>query len=97
MCRRSGLEIKRRCGWLGVAGLSGPPVWARKHIAVHSCPKSYIAAESLALVEDFFVRRSLGPTNFEALSAKQVEAFVILERELAEERNHGQHTTRQVV
>ena len=95
MCRRSGLEIKRRCGWAGAAGPNGAPVWARRQVAAHSCPKAYVTTESLALVEEFFVRRSLGGLNFEALSAKQVEAFVILERELAAERNHGQHNTRQ--
>jgi hypothetical protein len=45
-------------------------------------------------VEEFFVRRSLGAMDFEALSAKQIEAFVILERELAAERNNGQQNTR---
>ena len=33
------------------------PVWARKTVALETCPKSYITAESEALVEEFLVRR----------------------------------------
>jgi hypothetical protein len=39
----------------------------------------------LTLVEEFFVRRRLG-VRLEELSAKQVEAFVILEKALAAEK-----------
>ena len=35
--------------------------------------------------------------NFDALSAKQVEAFLILERELAAERGNGRNITRQAL
>jgi hypothetical protein len=45
-------------------------------------------------VEEFFVRRRLQTFDGEELSARQVEAFVILERELAEEMNHGRHNAR---
>ncbi len=95
VCRKSGLERKRRCGWLG--GFDDGPgrlVWARKHVSLTTCPKSYISAESQSLVEEFFVRRRLGGLDFEELSARQVEAFVILERALAAERNDEQHDTR---
>jgi DNA replicative helicase MCM subunit Mcm2 (Cdc46/Mcm family) len=70
-------------------------VWARRGIALRTCPKSYITAESLTLVEEFFVRRRLGGMNFTELSARQVEAFVILEKALAKEMNDGQQNTRQ--
>jgi hypothetical protein len=46
------------------------------------------------LVEEFLVRRRLRGMDFAELSARQVEAFVILERTLAAEMNHGQHNTR---
>ncbi|MBZ5724875.1 MAG: hypothetical protein LAP87_07740 [Acidobacteriia bacterium] len=72
-------------------------MWARKHVALTTCPKSYITAESESLVEEFFVRRRLGGFDIEGLSARQVEAFVILERALAAERNDGQHDTRQAL
>jgi hypothetical protein len=52
-----------------------------------TCPKSYITPDSEALVEDFLVRRKLGGLRFEELSARQVEAFLILEKELSNERN----------
>ena len=73
---------------------NAPVVWARKHVAVSSCPKSLITAESEALVEDFLVRRQLGGIDFEELSARQVEAFLILERELMAEQNDVEHGTR---
>ena len=69
-------------------------MWARRGIALRTCPKSYITAESLTLVEEFFVRRRLGGMNFAELSARQVEAFVILEKALATEMNDGQQNTR---
>ena len=95
MCRKSGLEKKRRCGWLGLGEDStGPLVWARRDVALRTCPKPYITAESQTLVEDFFVRRRLRGMDFRELSARQVEAFVILERAFAAAINHGQHNTR---
>ncbi len=57
-------------------------------------PKSFITTESESLVEEYFVRKRLGGINFEELSARQVEAFVILESVLGEERDNGQHRTR---
>jgi len=69
-------------------------VWVRRRVSLRTCPKSYITAESLTLVEEFFVRRRLGGMNFAELTAKQVEAFVILEKALVTEMNDGQHNTR---
>jgi hypothetical protein len=63
-------------------------VWARKGVATGECPKSYVTAESEGLIEEFFVRRRLGGMDFAELSARQVEAFVILEQALEGER-HG--------
>jgi len=74
-----------------------PLVWARKRVALTTCPTSYISGESQALVEEFFVRRRLGALNFGELSARQVEAFLILEKALAEEMNDGQHNSRRSV
>jgi len=96
VCRRSGLEKKRRCGWLdGGEDESGPLVWARRRVSLRTCPKSYITAESHTLVEEFFVRRRLGIREIASLSARQVEAFVILERALAGEISDVQQNTRQ--
>ena len=64
-------------------------VWARRNVALDTCPKSCITVESQSLVEEFFVRRRLRAFDGEELSARQVEAFVILEKELAAEINNG--------
>ena len=92
--------MKRRCGWLGLdvgEDRNTPLIWVSRQIALRTCPKSYITAESQTLVEEFFVRRRLGGMNFHELTAKQVEAFVILEKALAKEMNDGQHHTREAV
>lgn len=67
----------------------GAPVWARKTVAIESCPKSYITAESEGLVEDFLVRRRLGGMRVGELSARQVEGFLVLEQALAAEELGG--------
>ena len=64
-------------------------MWARKTVATESCPKSYITAESEWMVEDFLVRRRVGGTRFEDLSARQVEAFAMLEEALDAETRDG--------
>src|ERR1019366_4255379 len=78
ICRKSGLEQRRRCGWLSAkAGAPARLVWARRNVQLDTCPKPYITAESQSMVEGFFVRRRLGTFDREDLSARQVEAFVI--------------------
>jgi hypothetical protein len=69
----------------------------RRQVSLRTCPKSYITAESQTLLEEFFVRRRLGGMDFAELTARQVDAFVILERALATEMNDGQHNTREAV
>jgi hypothetical protein len=91
VCRRAGLERARRCGFLPWQDLpTGPPVWARKSVALECCPKSFVTSESQALVEEFLVRRRLGGLDVRELSAKQVEAFALLEREITAEIKDGQ-------
>jgi hypothetical protein len=94
----SGLEERRRCGWLGIAPDDRQaPVWVRKTAVLATCPKSYISAESESLVEEFFVRKRLGGTDFDQLGARQIEAFVILERALEEDTDNGHHNTRRAL
>jgi hypothetical protein len=45
-----------------------------------------VTSESVGLIEEFLVRRQLGGTAYDAMSARKVEAFLVLERELARER-----------
>jgi len=89
-CRKAGLEARRRCGWLPVtAATPARVVWARKGAACESCPKSYVAARSVAWVEQFWVRKRLGEKGTAGLTARDVEAFLILERECAAEGRQG--------
>jgi len=69
-------------------------VWARNEVTLFTCPTSYITSESDALVEEFFVRRRMGAIAFSELSARQVEAFAILEKALTAEIKHGQEKRR---
>jgi hypothetical protein len=83
-CRKAGLEIKRRCGWTPRA--SETPVrvvWARNSVASTECPKSFITARSMTWLEEYLVRRKLGQRGIDRLGAREVEAFLILEHELA--------------
>jgi hypothetical protein len=97
-CRQNGLEVKRRCGFLpddkrGEARI----VWGRKQTQTDECPKSLVTGESLAMVEEFFVRRRLGvgdsigieALGIEAMAARKVDAFLILRDEMEREERDG--------
>jgi hypothetical protein len=60
-------------------------------VVLDTCPKPYITAESELFVEEFFVRRRLGAFDIEDLNVRQMEAFMILEKELAGEIKDGRH------
>lgn len=97
VCRRSGLEIRRRCRWLGLEeDTLGPPVWARSRVAIGACPKSFITTESMALVEEFAARRRMGAIDVAELTARQADAFLMLEAEIAKERRRGTQNTRAI-
>jgi hypothetical protein len=89
-CRRHGLEVKRRCGFLpegerGEAHL----VWGRGRAQTEECPRSYVTGESLALVEEFFVRRRLGIPESLETDARKVDGFLILRDEMEREERDG--------
>ena len=89
-CRKSGLDVKRRCGWTASSKSAVERVvWTRKHVATGTCPKSYVTGESLAWLEEFVVRRKLGQGMLENPGARQAEAFVILESEWEGETQNG--------
>jgi hypothetical protein len=89
-CRKNGLDVRRRCGWLKESQ-RGPSrlVWARKSAHVESCPKSLITAESESLVGSFWAWKLLGGCGFMDLPAKTADAFCVLENELRAEVNDG--------
>jgi hypothetical protein len=87
MCRAAGLEKKRRCGFLaGFEEGSARAIWARKRVTATSCPKSSITPESLSWIEKFYAWKLAGGMDYRTMSARQVDAFSVLERELAAER-----------
>jgi hypothetical protein len=91
VCRKSGLERKRRCGWLEHdAEPNSPIVWARRKVSLTTCPTSYVTSESIALLEEFHAWKLLGAGNVYELPARLVEAIFVLENELRAENNHGQ-------
>jgi hypothetical protein len=61
---------------------------------VWRCPKSIITAESQTLLEEYLIRKRLGRIEVDGMSARQAEAFTVLEREAARERRYGQQNTR---
>jgi hypothetical protein len=89
-CRRHGLEGRRRCGFLPEE-VRGEPriVWGRKHAHSEECPKSLVTGASLALVEDFLVRRRLEIADSTDLEARKVDAFLILRDEMEREERDG--------
>jgi hypothetical protein len=90
-CRKSGLEKRRRCGWLGNdATSSSPIVWARGRVSLTSCPTSYVTSESIALLEEFHAWKLLGTGSFYELPVRLVEAIFVLENELRMETSDGQ-------
>jgi hypothetical protein len=62
-------------------------VWARKQTALTTCPRSYITAQSITWVEEFFVRLRLGGLRLEELGAREAEAFLILGGMLTREKD----------
>lgn len=89
-CRKLGLDLKRRCEWRHSAP-AGParPVWSRGKWTATTCPKSFIAAQSLCWIDEFYVWKVFGPADPANMPARQVEAFLVLEHELRAEHSHA--------
>jgi hypothetical protein len=82
--------VKRRCGFLPAENRAEPrTVWARKRTRTEECPKSLVTGESLALLEEFFVRRRLGMVDGMETPARKVDAFLILREEMEREERDG--------
>ncbi len=83
--------MRRRCGWLPRAMATAPRViWARGRVSTVVCPKSLISGASLAWLEAFYAWKRLGGPAAEEMSARQAQAFLLLERELEAEASHDQ-------
>jgi len=66
-------------------------VWARGAAAAEECPKSLSTPQSLEWVERFFAWKFAGDTRLEEMSARQADAFLMLEREWRTGSNNGEH------
>lgn len=62
-------------------------VWARRSVAIESCPVSYVSPESLILIQEFEAWKLFGCNDVFSLPARTVEAFYVLEKELRAEMN----------
>ncbi len=89
-CRRQGLERRRRCGFLREEQ-RGPrrPVWARDRKSTEECPKSLITAASVELLERFSVWKFSNGRGVDELTAREADAFVLLDGEYRAEVESG--------
>ena len=73
------------------AAAETPPhvIWARKYVSTDVCPTSLITAQSIGWMEEFFVWKRLRLGLPFTLSARQAEAFLILEEQLSLEEHSG--------
>jgi hypothetical protein len=89
-CRRNGLEVNRRCGFLPAEQRGDPQiVWGRGPVHAQECPKSFITGDSLALLEEYFVRRRLGIPDPAEMEARKIDAFLILQDLMEREERNG--------
>jgi hypothetical protein len=61
-------------------------VWARGRVVAMQCPKSLITAESLSWIEEYNAWKLTGGRDYRRMSARQAEAFSLLECEVTAER-----------
>ena len=87
-CRKQGLEIKRRCGWLEPEARGAPRVvWMRGRAATEECPKSAITPQSIEWLELYFAWKTEGGGGLMNRPAREADAMMTLERELREWSN----------
>jgi hypothetical protein len=58
-------------------------------VFLETCPRSYVTADSIALVDAFAARKLVGGGDPTALPARTVDAFCVLENELRAEMNNA--------
>ena len=89
-CRRYGLEIKRRCGFIPPEQRGAKAiVWGRHGVQIDQCPKSLITGESIGLLEEFFAWRQFGFPEAGEMEARKMDAFLILREQIELEERHG--------
>lgn len=79
-CRIRGLVSIRNCAFSNEAiENTSKPVWARRGITTCKCPKSMITAESLYLVEQFYIWKRFGCDDPLSMNARTAEAIAVLD------------------
>lgn len=90
-CRQSGLEAKRRCGFVRSEDIGNARVvWARGRVTCDECPVSLTSGESQSLLEEFHVWKLFGSHDYTHMPARLVEAIAVLENELKTEIKNAQ-------
>lgn len=56
-------------------------MWARGQVGAEECPKSLVTPRSLEWIEKFLTWKFAGSQAIEELTARDADAFLILERE----------------
>jgi len=64
-------------------------VWARGGVATEECPTSLVTAESLELLEKYFVWKVSRGSGLLEMRAREADAFFTLEEELKKSRESG--------
>jgi hypothetical protein len=59
-------------------------------VLLTECPTSFIRPGSITALEEHHIWRMGGRGELRAYPAKSVEAFAVLETELAREKSHGE-------
>lgn len=86
-CRKSGLDGKRRCGYLP-AERRGPlvTVWTGGGVGVTECPKPIVGSFSLMCLEGFFAMKlGVSLDCWERVSGKVIDGWQVLAEELRKE------------
>jgi hypothetical protein len=63
------------------------PVWSRSRVHTFNCPKSFITADSVTLLEEYWAWKRAGGVSYLALEARALEAFALLDSELRKEHS----------
>ena len=80
----------RNCAWLnGAEEESRRAVWARSGVISCHCPKSVITPQSMSWLEQFRIWKAFGGGTPWEREAKAAEAFLVLEKALEAETEHG--------
>ena len=62
----------------------------RGNVTAHECPKSLVTPDSIKRVEHFFASKYFGAQTSKEPSARDADAFMVLEQEWTTEKTNAQ-------